>query len=208
MDLAESYIAVRVGAMPDSTLVARRVGDVRWVICASPAYLKRRGTPADPSDLTAHDCIAYEGLELWRDWSFAGPRGEETVIIRPRYSVGTADAVISGARAGIGIACLISYQAADSIRDGSCAHTDRPIPTGDAGPNRPYCAAASTVEVEGLPRFCRPTPSAETKSGCGRVRAYQTGLDTCQSSRDQRKSNQKAGKRAIGADVHGATAAR
>lgn len=125
MDLAEAHIdvAVRIGNLPDSTLIARRVGEVRWVTCASPAYLGKRGTPAVPAELANHDCIAYEGLEPWRDWLFTGPHGNETVIIRPRFSVSTADAVIAGAQAGLGIAYVMSYQAAASVLDG----TLRPI---------------------------------------------------------------------------------
>lgn len=120
VDLVESHVdvAVRLGDLPDSTLVAKRVGEVRWVTCASPDYIARRGVPASPDDLRDHECIAYEGLELWRDWTFAGPRGEQAVVIRPRYSVNTADAVIAGAAAGIGVAYIISYQVADSVRDG------------------------------------------------------------------------------------------
>lgn len=120
VDLVESHVdvAVRLGKLPDSTLVAKRVGEVRWMTCASPEYIARHGVPESPDELINHACIAYEGLELWRDWDFAGPRGKQTTIIRPRYSVNTADAVIAGAAAGIGIAYIISYQAADSVRDG------------------------------------------------------------------------------------------
>lgn len=120
VDLVESHVdvAVRLGNLPDSTLVAKRVGEVSWVTCASPDYIARRGVPASPDHLRDHECIAYEGFELWRNWTFAGPRGEQTVIIRPRYSVNTADAVIAGAAAGIGVAYILSYQAADSVRDG------------------------------------------------------------------------------------------
>ncbi len=120
VDLIEAHIdvAVRIGDLPDSSLFAKRVGDVRWMACASPEYLKRRGTPATPSDLIAHDCIAFEGLELWRDWTFAGPKEPQTVIIRPRFSVNTGDAVIAAASAGVGIAFVTTYQAADAVAGG------------------------------------------------------------------------------------------
>ena len=120
IDLVEAHvdIAVRIGALPDSTLVVRRVGEIRWVVCASPAYLARRGTPAGPQALAAHDCIAFEGLQRYRDWMFAGPDGPRPVTIQPRFSVNTADAVIAGAIAGLGLARVMSYQAADAVRDG------------------------------------------------------------------------------------------
>ena len=119
IDLVESHIdvAVRIGRLPDSALVARRVGEIRWVVCASPDYLSQRGTPTSPAELTGHDCIALEGLELYRDWPFGGSNGTHLYRIRPRYSVNTADAVIAGAAAGLGIACVMTYQAATSVRD-------------------------------------------------------------------------------------------
>jgi DNA-binding transcriptional LysR family regulator len=112
-------VAVRIGALPDSALIARRVGEIAWVTCASPDYLARRGVPATPADLARHETIAFEGLELDRDWPFAGPNGRITERIRPRYSVDTAETVIAGALAGIGIANVFSYQAADSVRAGT-----------------------------------------------------------------------------------------
>jgi DNA-binding transcriptional LysR family regulator len=121
LDLVESHIdaAIRIGNLPDSTLIARRVGEVHWVTCASPGYVEQRGCPASPADLADHDCIAYEGLELWRAWSFTSPQGMQTITVRPRFSVNTADAVIAGAVAGIGVAYVMSYQAAESVRDGT-----------------------------------------------------------------------------------------
>ena len=106
IDLVESHIdvAVRIGRLPDSALVAKRVGEIRWVVCASPDYLDRRGEPQSPADLAEHDCIAFEGLQRYREWPFAGAKGAQQVKVRPRYSVNPADAVIAGAVAGLGIA--------------------------------------------------------------------------------------------------------
>lgn len=112
-------VTVRIGQLPDSGLFARRVGEIRWIVCASPDYLEQRGTPASPAELANHDCIAFEGLEPDREWPFSGSKGTQQYTIRPRYSVNTADAVIAAAAAGVGIACIMSYQAAASVRDGS-----------------------------------------------------------------------------------------
>ena len=121
IDLVHAHVdvAVRIGRLPDSALAARRVGEVRWVLCASPAYLQRRGTPHSPGDLADHDCIALEGLERSRVWRFAKGASKVDVTIRPRFSVNTADAVIAGAAAGLGIAYVMSYQAAGGLRDGT-----------------------------------------------------------------------------------------
>ncbi|HTI80819.1 MAG TPA: LysR family transcriptional regulator, partial [Acetobacteraceae bacterium] len=119
IDLVENHIdvAVRIGRMPDSALVARRVGEVRWVVCASPDYLRRRGEPRAPADLQGHDFIALEGLQRYRDWSFAIEGAIHQISVTPRFSVNTAEGVIGGAVAGHGIARVMSYQAAASVRD-------------------------------------------------------------------------------------------
>jgi len=120
IDLVENHIdvAVRIGQLPDSGLVAARIGDIHWVICASPAYLAKRGAPVTPDDLDAHDCIGFEGLQMARTWPFGRGAEVKTVSIRPRFAANTADAVIEAAIAGVGVARLTSYQAARAIRDG------------------------------------------------------------------------------------------
>jgi DNA-binding transcriptional LysR family regulator len=120
IDLVESHIdiAVRIGHLPDSNLVARRVGEIQWVVCACPDYLRRRGKPRAPADLSNHDCIAFEGLQRYREWPFASANGVQQVPINPRFSVNTADGVIGGAVAGLGVARLMSYQASASVKDG------------------------------------------------------------------------------------------
>ncbi|MCM2292592.1 LysR family transcriptional regulator [Allorhizobium sp. BGMRC 0089] len=120
IDLIETHVdvAVRIGRLPDSSLVARRVGEIRWVICASPDYLERRGKPETPDDLAQHDCIAFEGLQRYREWPFGEGNAQQQVTINPRFSVNTAEGVVAGAVAGVGIARVLSYQAAASIRAG------------------------------------------------------------------------------------------
>jgi DNA-binding transcriptional LysR family regulator len=121
IDLVDSHIdvAVRIGSLPNSALVGRRVGDVRWLVCASPEYLRRRGQPRAPADLSKHDCIAFEGLQRYREWPFRGAKTTQPFNITPRFSVNTADAVIGGAIAGVGVARLMCYQAAASVREGT-----------------------------------------------------------------------------------------
>lgn len=120
IDLAEAHVdvAIRIGPLADSELIARRVGEVRWTIVASPAYLDRRGMPGSPEALSAHDCIAFEGLQTYRSWPFAGRDGARSVAIRPRLSVNTADAVIDACTAGLGIGRVMTYQAAASVAAG------------------------------------------------------------------------------------------
>jgi DNA-binding transcriptional LysR family regulator len=105
-------VSVRIGTLPDSSLRARAVGHVRTVVCASPAYLERRGWPRDPDALAKHDVIAFSGTSPLLDrWSFAvDGRRDRSVAVRPRLSVNTGQAAIDAALAGLGITRVLSYQ--------------------------------------------------------------------------------------------------
>jgi DNA-binding transcriptional LysR family regulator len=120
VNLTEDHVdvAVRIGALPDSNLIAVKVGAIRRVVCASPAYLARRGTPATPQALRGHDCVTFEGLGSPRTWTFTGRKGELSVPIHSRLSVTTAEAALDAAVAGLGVTRVLSYQAAAAIRAG------------------------------------------------------------------------------------------
>jgi len=121
IDLVENHVdvAVRIGRLPDSAMVARRVGEIRWVVCASHEYLERRGEPVEPGELADNDCIAFEGLQRYREWPFVDANGStQQARINPRFSINTAEGVTGGAAAGLGIARVLSYQAANGVRDG------------------------------------------------------------------------------------------
>jgi DNA-binding transcriptional LysR family regulator len=114
-------VAVRIGRLADSSMVAARLGQVRWVTCASPAYLKAKGQPATPADLDQHDCIAFEGVYSSASWNFGSGGQQLTVPIHPRLAVNTADAAISAAMAGAGITRVLSYQVAAPVETGALA---------------------------------------------------------------------------------------
>jgi DNA-binding transcriptional LysR family regulator len=131
IDLVDNHVdlAARIGRLPDSDLVATRVGQIRWISCASPDYLARRGTPATPRDLAGHDCLAFEGLQASRTWSFGPGPDNGPITIRPRLALNTADALIEATVAGFGVARMTSYQAAAALRDGRLATIlDRYVP--------------------------------------------------------------------------------
>ncbi|HEY7376824.1 MAG TPA: LysR family transcriptional regulator [Polyangia bacterium] len=114
VSLAEEGVdlAVRIGSLPDSSLRARLVGQVRWLVCASPAYLARAGVPRTPEALARHACVSFDaGSPLADHWTFprAGAR-ERRVAVRPRLIVNTAQAGIDAAIAGLGIVRVLSYQ--------------------------------------------------------------------------------------------------
>ena len=110
-------VAVRIGELPDSSLMATRVGTVRRVICASPAYLEKHGVPASPHDLSGHECITFEVLASMRAWVFGSGKSELSVPVHSRLAVNTAEAAIEAAILGVGLTRVLSYQVADAIRD-------------------------------------------------------------------------------------------
>ena len=114
-------LAVRIGQLPDSNLVALRIGSVGRVVCASPAYLERRGTPAEPRDLSSHDCITFEGLASPNSWTFGSGAATHAVTIRSRLVVSTAEAAIDAAVSGVGLTCVLSYQVAKAVQAGELA---------------------------------------------------------------------------------------
>jgi DNA-binding transcriptional LysR family regulator len=110
-------VAIRIGELPDSTMMATRIGTVRRVICASPAYLATHGVPARPHDLAAHECISFEVLASQLAWVFGSGKSELSVPVRSRLAVNTAEAAIAAAMLGVGLVRVLSYQIADAIRD-------------------------------------------------------------------------------------------
>lgn len=121
VNLIEEHVdvALRIGALPDSSLVATQVGAIRRVVCASPAYLKRFGTPQSLNDLEAHRCISFDGVDAATAWIFTDSDGEKrSVPVRSRLTVSTADAAIAAAIEGLGLARVLSYQLADALREG------------------------------------------------------------------------------------------
>lgn len=112
-------LAVRIGELADSSsLIAVRVGQIRVTLCASPAYLKRRGVPKTPADLEKHDCVVHEGYSTARHWPFAGNGPTQTIAVRSRLSVTLAEAAMAAALDGVGIARLLSHLIDDLVQKG------------------------------------------------------------------------------------------
>jgi DNA-binding transcriptional LysR family regulator len=121
LDLIEEGLdlAVRIGPLADSSLVARQIGSVRRVAVASPGYLERRGIPRTPQDLTSHDTIFGMARSSAREWRFGpSPRGP-VVRLAPRLLVDDVEAQLQAAQAGRGIARPLSYQVTDALAAGS-----------------------------------------------------------------------------------------
>jgi DNA-binding transcriptional LysR family regulator len=115
-------VALRIAALPDSALIALRVGEVRRVLCAAPRYLADRPAPSTIADLAYHDCIAIEPTSAEDIWSFPplpGRKMARTVRIRPRLMVNDDQAAVSAAMDGGGIVRILSYKIQKEVQDGS-----------------------------------------------------------------------------------------
>jgi DNA-binding transcriptional LysR family regulator len=111
-------LAVRIGHLPDSTLVARHVGEMRRIVVASNDYLKAHGEPKRPAEIVAHQTIEFGAMTAAADWRFVENNTEIRVSPSPRFSSNSADAAIQHAEAGGGLTRVLAYQAAASLRAG------------------------------------------------------------------------------------------
>lgn len=111
-------VAVRIGTLPDSSLVAKRIGAVRRVLVASPDYLARRGTPTAPADLKLHSVIAFTGLMPNREWRFNNEQSQGGIVLNPKFEINDALAAIQAAEMSHGITIALSYMVNDKIREG------------------------------------------------------------------------------------------
>jgi DNA-binding transcriptional LysR family regulator len=111
-------LAVRIGALPDSSLLASRVGSIRHVVCGSPSYFAERGTPKRPDQLGSHDVVTSEGMTAADAWRFKIGKVDESVAVHSRLVVNTAEAAIDAAISGLGVTRVLSYQIADAVRAG------------------------------------------------------------------------------------------
>lgn len=111
-------VGIRVGELPDSSMKALRVGQVRRVVCASPAYLEKHGRPADPQQLTSHNIIAAGAVSPALEWKFGQGNEALAVRVKPRLTVTSNDAAIEAAVQGFGVTRLLSYQIAPFVSAG------------------------------------------------------------------------------------------
>jgi DNA-binding transcriptional LysR family regulator len=120
-DMIEEGIdaAVRIGPLANMSLVARRLGEVRRVTVASPAYLDRRGTPSTPADLAGHELIMSTSVRSVAEWRYRAGGREHVVRYSPRLRMNDVEAVLGAARDGFGIARALSYQVEPDLRCGA-----------------------------------------------------------------------------------------
>jgi DNA-binding transcriptional LysR family regulator len=149
-------VAVRIGHLPDSGLVAVKAGQVERIACASPSYLARRGSPRVPSDLAAHDCIAFSQVTATDVWTFGAGAGKgraRQVKVRPRLVVNSTETAIASALEGRGVTRVLSYQIERELRDGRlvrllAAYEPDPLPVHLVHPAADVPAAKARAFVD------------------------------------------------------------
>ncbi|MGX9219737.1 LysR family transcriptional regulator [Massilia varians] len=115
----EGYdLAVRIGQLPASSLVSRKLASTRLVACAAPGYLAAHGAPARPAELARHAVIGYSLFASGDTWSFSGPAGEETVKVQPRMRTNNGDTCRAAALAGQGIILQPSFMVGADLAEG------------------------------------------------------------------------------------------
>jgi len=121
VDMVEEdiHLWLRVGHLPDSQLVARKLADLQMIVCASPAYLERRGTPQAPADLKHHDCLVFSDTPGIAHWRFGrDPKAEYRIRLFGRVWVNSLDALVTAARGGAGIVRVPSWQVEAELAEG------------------------------------------------------------------------------------------
>ncbi|MGZ5873505.1 MAG: LysR family transcriptional regulator [Bradyrhizobium sp.] len=111
-------LAVRIGHLADSSLVARQVGEMRRIVVASSRYLKAHGEPTSPEAIASHQTIQFGAMSASPDWRFVKEGREIRIAPTPRLTTNSADAAIQYAAQGGGLTRVLAYQAADAIRAG------------------------------------------------------------------------------------------
>jgi DNA-binding transcriptional LysR family regulator len=113
-------VAIRIGRLQDSSLIARKIAPCRQVLCASPAYLEKRGAPERPEDLLEHNCIVYTLLSAPREWRFTAPDGE-ALVVPVNGSMHSNNGLVNRAAAiaGAGIVLLPTFYIGDELRAGA-----------------------------------------------------------------------------------------
>ncbi|WFU20826.1 LysR family transcriptional regulator [Bradyrhizobium sp. CB1717] len=120
VNLLEEHIdvALRIGRLADSSMIAVRVGEIHRVVCASAVYLESRGMPKSPEDLATHDCISYPPMQSPSTWRFTRDQTQYVVPVRSRFVASNLESACDAARADLGITEAFSYLLADAINSG------------------------------------------------------------------------------------------
>jgi DNA-binding transcriptional LysR family regulator len=167
-------LGVRIGALADSALVAVPLGEVRRVVCASPAYLARAGTPHAPRDLRAHSCLRFAGLGPTHEWTFFEAGRRLAVPVAGPLSGNQAEPLLDACADGLGVGMFLSYQVAPLVAAGRLTllladWCPQPVPVSVVYPHAKLLPARTRLFVDWL-RARLPARIAVSSRASGRVR--------------------------------------
>lgn len=164
LDLADRFVdiieegvdvAIRIGELEDSALVARRIGVTQLDTVAAPAYIEQHGQPTVPADLVDHECIIYSTKRKSNDWQYEGPDGPLVQTVEGSFRTNSSEAVLSALLAGVGVAVTPCWMIADALADGRLVsllpdYAPRPMPIQAVFPSNRHMSAKVRRFVEFL----------------------------------------------------------
>ena len=152
----EGYdLAVRIGSLPNSSLISRKLASTRMVLCASPAYLKKHGHPKHPADVAEHTVLAYSLLAMGDHWELDGPQGRVKVLVHPVMRTNSGDTCRAAALKGQGIILQPSFLVEEDLRSGALVEFMPQYRSAEFGiyavyPSRQYVSAKVRLLIEFL----------------------------------------------------------
>ena len=147
MHAGEADVAVRFGPLPDSPLTARRIGETGQVVVASPDYLQRHGTPQQPEDLAAHNCLRFNFRRAEPDWPFIRDGQSFSLPVSGNIECSSGEALAQLARVGAGIARIGEFSVAEDIQRGDLMPLLQAFNPGDREPIHAVFVGGSTMPV-------------------------------------------------------------
>lgn len=152
----EGYdLAVRIGSLPNSSLISRKLASTRMVLCASPAYLKKHGRPKHPAGIAEHTVLAYSLLAMGDHWELDGPEGRVKVLVHPVMRTNSGDTCRAAALKGQGIILQPSFLVEEGLRSGALVEFMPQYRSAEFGiyavyPSRQYVSAKVRLLIEFL----------------------------------------------------------
>jgi DNA-binding transcriptional LysR family regulator len=172
----EGYdLAVRIAALPNSTLISKRLSTTRLILCASPPYLAEHGTPSHPHELAQHAVMAYSYLATKDEWHFEGPEGRTSVRTQPWMRTSSGDTCRTAALADQGIVLQPDFMVGDDLRAGRLVELMPSWRSGELGiyavyPTRKHVSPKVRLMIDFLVEsFRKPRWQGEAGSGSGSV---------------------------------------
>jgi DNA-binding transcriptional LysR family regulator len=165
VDLVEEgiHVGIRIGRLPDSSMVAVPVGHVRRVVVASRDLLARDGAPSHPSELADRSCIAHHGLTPQGRWTFHEGKRKPSIRLSPILTCNVASALVEACAAGLGFGCFLSYQVEREIREGKLSvvlsdFEPPPLPVQIVYPDARLMSPRLRVFIDALKKHLRARP--------------------------------------------------